>query len=132
VTRRFLELQGPDLNEGLVFRAYTPFTPLATHSRSGMPLTREYRVFWLDGVPLATVPYWEEGAYDAGEQPPVAQFAQVAAQAQSRFFTMDLAQRVDDGAWLIVELGDGQVAGLPERLDVAAFYRQLAEKWPIA
>ena len=130
VVRRFLELQGPDLNEGLVFRAYTPFIPLAAHSRSGMPLTREYRLFWLDGVPLATTPYWEEGSYDAGAEPPVAQFSGVAAQVRSRFFTMDVAQRADTGEWLIVELGDGQVAGLPARLDVATFYRRLADRWP--
>jgi ATP-grasp domain-containing protein len=44
---------------------------------------------------------------------------------QSRFFTMDVAKRVD-GGWMIVELGDGQVAGLPVRADVGAFYRVLA------
>ena len=37
---------------------------------------------------------------------------------------MDVAKRVD-GGWMIVELGDGQVAGLPERADVGAFYRAL-------
>jgi hypothetical protein len=37
---------------------------------------------------------------------------------------MDVAQRVD-GSWMIVELGDAQVAGLPERMDVAAFYAVL-------
>lgn len=45
VVGRFLELQGDDLAEGLVFREYVAFVPLAMHSRSGMPLTREYRIF---------------------------------------------------------------------------------------
>jgi hypothetical protein len=31
------------------------------------------------------------------------------------------------GDWLVVELGDGQVAGLPPRADVEAFYRGLAD-----
>lgn len=61
VVSRFLELHGDDLAEGLVFREYVAFVPLATQSCSGMPLTREYRIFWLDGEPLLTVPYWEEG-----------------------------------------------------------------------
>ena len=43
---------------------------------------------------------------------------------RSRFFTMDVAKR-RDGDWLIVELGDGQVAGLPEHADVDGFYKAL-------
>jgi hypothetical protein len=39
-----------------------------------------------------------------------------------------VAQRRDDGTWQIVELGDGQVAGLPERLDVTTFYAALAAR----
>jgi|GEM_PF-5234006 len=35
-------------------------------------------------------------------------FQAIARHAQSRFFTMDVAQRLD-GDWMIVELGDGQV-----------------------
>jgi hypothetical protein len=46
---------------------------------------------------------------------------------QSRFFTMDVARRLD-GAWMIIELGDGQVAGLPEQADAGAFYRALAQR----
>ena len=127
VVRRFLELQGTDLAEGLVFREYVVFVPLATHfSRSGMPLTREYRIFWLDGEPLLTAPYWDEGDY-AGSEPPLATFRPVAADIASRFFTMDVAQRAEDGTWQIVELGDGQVAGMPERADVMQFYEALAQ-----
>ena len=126
VVSRFLELQGDDLAQGLVFREYVTFVPLATHSRSGMPLTREYRIFWLDGEPLLTAPYWDEGDY-AGSEPPRATFRPVAAEIASRFFTMDVAQRAEDDAWQIVELGDGQVAGIPERTDVIQFYEALAQ-----
>jgi hypothetical protein len=37
---------------------------------------------------------------------------------------MDVARR-RGGEWIVVELGDGQVAGLPERADVEGFYRGL-------
>jgi hypothetical protein len=123
VVRRFLELQGPDLSGGLVFREYEPFEPLTTHSRSGMPLTLEYRLFCLDGEPILSAEYWEEGEY-AGSTPPVETFQPIADLVQSRFFTIDVARR-RDGVWRIVELGDGQVAGLPERTDPAAFYRAI-------
>jgi hypothetical protein len=124
VVRRFLELQGPDLAGGLVFREFVELEPLARHPQSGMPLTREYRLFFLDGRPLLCAEYWLEGEYP-GDGPPVERFAALAARVRSRFFTMDVARR-KGGDWLVVELGDGQVAGLPERADVEAFYRRLA------
>ena len=53
VVNRFLDLQGPDLAEGLVFREYVAFEPMGRHSKSGMPLSLEYRLFFLDGELLA-------------------------------------------------------------------------------
>ena len=125
VVARFLALQGADLNEGLVFREFVPFEPLAQHSKSGMPLTKEFRLFFLDGKLLLAVPYWEEGEY-GDLQPPIERFQQLAQNVQSRFFTMDVAKQLY-GDWMIVELGDGQVAGLPEQTDRTAFYQGLRD-----
>ncbi|GHO55545.1 ATP-grasp domain-containing protein [Ktedonobacter robiniae] len=123
---RFLQLQGADLNEGLVFREFVEFEPLTTHSKSGMPLIKEFRLFILDGQIISSTPYWEEGRYgnDKYEFPPLDLFDHVVQKIQSRFFTMDVAKK-RDGAWNIVELGDGQVAGLPARADTKAFYQAL-------
>jgi hypothetical protein len=123
--RRFLELQGDDLAGGLVFREYVDLEPIGTHSRSGMPLTREYRTFWLDSRPLLLSEYWEEGNY-TGDRPPIGEFEPIARTVRSRFFTMDLAKQTV-GGWLIVELGDGQVAALPDRADVPSFYALMAD-----
>jgi hypothetical protein len=128
VVSRFLALQGPDLEGGLVFREFLDLAPVATHSRSGMPLTKEYRLFFLDGELIYTVRYWDEGDYTGGVPPPDL-FTDVARAARSRFFTMDVAQR-RDGEWIIIELGDGQVAGLPEAANVHAFYVALNAHWP--
>lgn len=127
VVRRFIVLQGDDLNVGLVFREFVEFEPLMRHAISGTPLAREYRIFFLDGQPIYQVEQWAEGEY-GGAAPPVAQFQSIAGSIQSRFFTMDVAKRLD-GEWLIVELGDGQVAGLPARTDVLEFYRRLTTSW---
>jgi hypothetical protein len=86
----------------------------------------EYRIFFLDGAPISVTPYWEEGDY-AGAAPPVGTFTEVARRVESCFFTLDVARRAD-GGWMIVELGDGQVAGLPERADPPAFYQALAAR----
>lgn len=123
VVRRFLELQGDDLNGGLVFREFVELEPLATHARSGMPLTKEWRIFFLDGAPILTAEYWEEGEYGV-VAPPLGPFTELAGRVASRFFTMDIARQTD-GGWTVIELGDGQVAGLPERADILAFYRAL-------
>ena len=128
VVRRFIELQGDDLAKGLVFREFVKFEPLTHHSKSGMPLTKEFRLFFLAGKLVFSTNYWEEGDY-AGLTPPVDQFVEVAGKVQSRFFTMDVAKRTD-GEWMIVELGDGQVAGLPDNADVRQFYHSLLNHWP--
>jgi hypothetical protein len=124
VVRRFLELQGEDVQGGLVFREYIELRSAGAHPQSGMPLAQEFRIFWLDGGPLLTARYWESGEYGA-ELPSIEQFRPIAARIGSRFFTMDVAQRVD-GAWIVIELGNGQVAGLPETADITAFYARLS------
>lgn len=125
VVRRFVELQDEDLSEGLVFREFVHFQPLTQHSKSGMPLTLEYRLFFLDGIPVYWNQYWEEGDY-GDLHPPVEQFQEVAARVGSRFFTMDVARKTD-GKWMIVELGDGQVAGLPDNADARSFHLALSD-----
>jgi hypothetical protein len=130
VVGRFLELRGGDLAEGLVFRKYVEFEPIGLHPGSGMPLTEEYRVFWLDGVPIFGSPYRPEGSY-SDSVPPIERFSGIAAAVRSRFFTMDLARR-RDGGWMIVELGDGQVSGLTRESDAYGFYEALARAWPDA
>ena len=124
VVWRLVELQDEDLNEGLVFREFIEFEPLGKHPKSGIPLTREYRIFWLDGEPIYWTRYWE-GADYGGQRPPIEQFREVAKTIKSRFFTMDIAKRLD-GDWMIIELGDGQVAGLPDHADIREFYIRLA------
>ncbi|HZS09288.1 MAG TPA: ATP-grasp domain-containing protein [Blastocatellia bacterium] len=128
VVNRFIELQGDQINEGLVFREFVEFEPLTTHSRSGMPLTKEFRLFFLDGELLYALEYWEEGDY-SGSSPPSDLFGEVARRVESRFFTMDVARR-RDGEWMIVELGDAQVAGLPDNADVTGFYERLKSRSP--
>jgi hypothetical protein len=125
VVSRFIELQDGVLTGGLVFRAFVELEPLTTHSKSGMPLTKEFRIFFLDGQPLAVSEYWDQGEYGA-DKPPVEKFTQLAATIDSRFFTMDVA-RTKAGGWIVMELGDGQVAGLPPGLSPAVFYAAAAQ-----
>src|SRR5258708_22976030 len=104
VVLRFVQLQDDDLNEGLVFRQFVPFESLGINAKSGIPIAREFRTFFLDGTPLYSTAYWPDVSY-TDEIPGL--FTEIAHTIKSRFFTMDIAKK-SDGKWMIVELGDGQ------------------------
>ncbi|MGB4774006.1 MAG: ATP-grasp domain-containing protein [Daejeonella sp.] len=121
VIEKFVELQNTDLNEGLVIREFVELNDLTTHSKSGMPLKQEYRLFFLNGQLLGCYEYWEEGEYSADEHPPLELFKNIAKDIESNFFSMDIAKS-KNGEWIIIELGDGQVAGLPGKVNIPEFY----------
>lgn len=130
VIQRFLELRGDDLEGGLVLREFVEFKSLATHSKSGMPLTQEFRFFVLDGKIIYCAEYWDEGDY-GDVVPPIEEFEEDVARIPSRFFTMDVAL-CKSGEWQILELGDGQVSGLPEDSCAEPFYRALKQQLSVS
>jgi hypothetical protein len=121
IIEKFVELQNTDLNEGLVIREFIELNDLTIHSKSGMPLKQEYRLFFLNGQLLSCYNYWEEGEYSADEHPPLDIFKDIAKSIESNFFSMDIA-KTKNGEWIIIELGDGQVSGLPDKVDRLEFY----------
>jgi hypothetical protein len=120
---RFMELRGSELNEGIVVREYVKLKDLAIHSKSGMPLAEEYRLFFINGHLLDAFNYWEEGDY-AAEKPQLENFINVGEKIPSNFFTMDVAKK-EDGSFIIMELGDGQVSGVPEAADKRKFFESI-------
>ena len=88
-----------------------------------MPLTIEYRLFFKNHQLVACIPYWEEGIYTV-EAPNLTPFQEIAQQVKSQFFSMDIA-KTKTGDWIIIELGDGQVAGLSDNIDKTLFYSKL-------
>ncbi|GAA0222592.1 ATP-grasp domain-containing protein [Cryptosporangium japonicum] len=100
VARRLHELRGDDFTGGFVLRRYEPFTG------------PEVRTWWVDGACRLVTAH-----PDTPDQAPpgdldVAVFAPAVAAVGLPFVTVDLARRTD-GAWRIVELGDGQVSDRP-------------------
>ncbi len=125
VVDKFLELRGNSLNEGLVFRQFEELEFLTEHSKSGMPLTKEFRIFFANKRIVKVFNYWDEGEY--GEvKPELDDFIEIAQNIDSKLFTMDVAKK-KNGDWIIMELGDGQVAGLPDNADRNEFYNNLKE-----
>lgn len=120
---KLVELRGKHLNEGIVVREFIELNDLTIHSKSGMPLTEEYRLFFCNNKLVGIYDYWEEGEYKLSK-PDTTEFEDIAKHVESNFFSMDIAQQ-KNGALIIIELGDGQVAGLPEKIDSYEFYKQL-------
>ncbi|MFN4150735.1 MAG: ATP-grasp domain-containing protein, partial [Candidatus Sericytochromatia bacterium] len=112
VTDNFINLQGSDLNKGLVYREFLELEFIGEHSKSKMPLTKEYRLFFLNGKLVEKYNYWDEGTYTL-EDNFIDEFLEIAKFIKSNFFTMDIAKTIS-GDWKIIELGDGQVSGLPD------------------
>ncbi|MEO5684920.1 MAG: ATP-grasp domain-containing protein [Chitinophagaceae bacterium] len=128
VVGKFVELQNTDLNEGLVFREFADLSNLTIHSKSGMPLKQEYRLFFLNRQLLASYDYWEEGEYSVDDNPPFDLFKEIGQNIESNFFSMDIAKK-KNGDWIIIELGDGQVAGLPDKVDSIQFYNLVRQNY---
>lgn len=74
----------------------------------------------------ARSPCRDTGDY-AGETPPLEKFTAIARTIPSQFFTMDVA-KLKNGGWMIVELGDAQVAELPPETDPRTFYADLKNR----
>lgn len=123
VVRRFLALQDEDLNVGLVFRAFADLAPAGVHPKSGMPLAREHRLFFLDGSLVAAFRYWDEASYPAPDLP-MDRLSTLAVRVKSRFFTMDVAE-LREGGFNVIELGDAQVSGLPDHADRVMFFEEI-------
>lgn len=120
---KLIELRDKYLNEGIVIREFIELNNLTTHSKSGMPLTEEYRLFFCNKKLLGIYDYWEEGEYNLSK-PDTKEFEEIAKHVESNFFSMDIARQIN-GEFIIIELGDGQVAGLPDKTDRNEFYKQL-------
>ena len=128
VIENFVRLQGPDMTGGVVVRQYEDLAKIPGNYHK-MPLSLEYRIWVLYGQVIAVMPYWDNGSYKV-EAPDIAQFLPYIEKVRSDFFTMDVAQRTD-GQWDVMELGDGQVSGIPIRCDVdlEGFYETFKKVW---
>lgn len=117
---RFIEARGRLFNKGIVLREFVPL-------KKYLGQTNEWRMFFVDGIGI-TLKYNSSQAIDA-PRPTTEQllpFIEISKQIPSKFFTMDLAEK-ENGEWIILELGDGQVSGLAAHEEPIKFYNNLHE-----
>lgn len=113
--QKFVEARGKLFNKGIVFKA-------VENLKKYEGQTNEWRFFFLNKKLLI---------YNQNSDTPVKvvnpsddiiiEMEKIAKMIESNFFTIDIAQK-EDGSWMILELGDGQVSGLPLISDALSFY----------
>lgn len=111
-------------------REYVALNNLATGLR-GLPISEEYRYFVLNGQVVASGFYWSshtadlDRTYEPAEEVPESFINDVILKVAEHipFFVVDVA-RTATGSWIVVELNDGQQAGLSE-IDPLVFYSNL-------
>lgn len=119
--------------QGLYVRRFEPLR-VFLEGPSGQPITHEWRVFVIAGQIVDAGFYWqnyeeETRAERAHELPGAARklVEEVIRRVGDNafFYTVDVAERAG-GGWVVIELNDGQMAGL-SAIPAARFYPRLAE-----
>ncbi|MET8727439.1 ATP-grasp domain-containing protein [Streptomyces parvus] len=112
VVGRFLELQGDFLAGGLVLRAFEPFVAGG-----------EARVWWVDGEAVLVTAHPDTP--DRHPVPELPSVREAVGRLGLRWVATDLALR-EDGVWRVVEVGDGQVSGVPVGAETGELFAALA------
>lgn len=113
---RFMELQGTYLSGGLVLRSFEPFVAGG-----------EARVWWVDGEAVLVTAHPDTPG--SAPVPEPAFLREAVGRLGLRWVTTDVALR-EDGVWRVVEVGDGQVSGLPAEAEAGALFAALAAVAP--
>jgi len=121
VVNTFLERQKDDLAGGIVLREYLSLKMLGVHEKSHMPIAKEVRVFCIQHKPFAYIQYWSGDECRAISE--YQSLIDTCRNLDSNFYTIDLAQQ-ENGNWIVIEAGDGQVSGLQD-YNVTLFYDEL-------
>lgn len=120
--KKFKDLR--DIEGGIVFKEFVDLEDawidpiLRTHT------AKEYRLFFLDRKIISCIKYWHTDYEDEKDLPPLDFFEDVGRKINSIFFSMDVAKK-KSGEWVVIEVGDGQVSGLPSNCDIEEFYTRL-------
>ncbi len=116
---KFIEARGKLFNYGIVLKKVEPLKKYGEQ-------TNEYRIYFLNN----TIFTWGYNVNDINVKAPmmsmdiVNSLISVGKNIKSNFFTIDVAEK-EDGSWMILETGDGQVSGLPNGQETIKFYNTL-------
>lgn len=105
-------------HQGIVIRKFEELVSCG-EDLTGIPISKEFRFFVLDDQVICGGFYWSQHVDEIKEKWSVDEVPQDLLQSvikrvgtKARFYTIDVAQKASDGSWIVVELGDAQMAGL--------------------
>ena len=115
--KKFVEARGKSYNDGLVFKEFVELKKYPGDKAN------EWRAFYLENK---LVSLSQNSGLNAVKIPKpdtkwLDQFARVIL---SNFFTIDVAEK-EDGTWVVIETGDGQVSGLSPGQNELKFYSEI-------
>jgi len=113
----FVEHRGKLFSEGLVFKEFVEL------ERDSKEKLNEWRLFYYDNRLVSSAPNSNQtGPYvEAPDEFINSTVNDIAFQIDSNFFTIDVSKK-EDGDWMIIETGDGQVSGLSPNQNCLEFY----------
>jgi hypothetical protein len=118
--------------QGLYARRFEPLVTFLD-GPSGQPITHEWRVFVAAGKIIDVGFYWSNYEEETRPQRPPSLPSEARSLvdevlrrvgSNAFFFTVDVAERAG-GGWVVIELNDGQMAGL-STIPAERFYQRLA------
>lgn len=110
---KFIQIRGPLFVKGFVLKEFV-------NLKKNHEVTNEYRVFYLDGKPISISPNSNQ---KVGNRVPE-ELVRELPLLPSHFYTVDFAE-LEDGRWIVIEIGDGQVSGLSPNQYVFRFYEAI-------
>ncbi len=116
----FIEHRGKLFSEGLVFKEFIEL------KKDGKGNLNEWRIFFLENRMISASPNSGQ-SIDSSDYPGDfldSVVKDIAFQIDSNLFTIDVSQK-EDGDWMIIETGDGQVSGLSPNQNCLEFYSSM-------
>jgi len=110
----FMELRGKLYTGGIVIKEYVNL------KRYG-ETTNEYRAFFINGQLLSLCR--NSNQHDRSNKVPI-EFVYSFNNLPSNYYTVDFGE-LDDGSWIVIEVGDGQVSGLSPSQNAFKFYEDI-------
>ncbi|MDP4182678.1 MAG: ATP-grasp domain-containing protein, partial [Bacillota bacterium] len=110
----FIKLRGTLFTNGIVVKEFVDFKKYG-------PTTNEYRAFYMNGN-LLTISKNSNQLDDCSKAP--IEFVELFTGLNSNFYTVDFAE-LENGQWIVIEVGDGQVSGLSPNQYVFKFYDEI-------
>ena len=131
VCEGLLEFRGDRFERGFVIRRFVELARVY-HPEPGMVCHDEWRLLFWQGKLVAWAPYHDTAH---GTEPDLRWARRLAREIDSPFFAMDVARLHDADAdaparWIVVELNDGGMVGLPDTLDPSVLYEAILDDPP--